>query len=79
MCGSTNTHHSTKFASLAAEVERLSGEVERLRAVLVDAAYLARLARGSSWPGDMAERVERMAERVIATATLTDTGEVPRG
>ena len=30
-----------------------------------DAVWLAKLARGSSWPGEMAERVERAAERVI--------------
>ena len=31
-----------------------------------DIIWLARLARGSSWPGEMAERVEATAARVIA-------------
>lgn len=30
-----------------------------------DVAWLAKLARGSSWPGEMAERVEQAANRVI--------------
>ena len=34
-------------------------------AVAVDAAWLARLARGGSWPGEMAERVEQAARRVL--------------
>jgi len=33
--------------------------------VFRDAVWLAKLARGSSWPGEMAERVESAAERVI--------------
>lgn len=33
--------------------------------VVRDAVWLAKLARGSSWPGEMAERVESAAERVI--------------
>lgn len=33
--------------------------------VLRDAVWLAKLARGSSWPGEMAHRVEIAAERVI--------------
>ncbi len=51
---------------VSAYVRTIEAENERLRALLSDAAYLARLARGSSWPWDMAERVERAAERVIA-------------
>lgn len=30
-----------------------------------DAVWLAQLARGSSWPGEMAQRVEDAARRVI--------------
>lgn len=33
--------------------------------VLRDAVFLAKLARGSSWPSEMAHRVEVAAERVI--------------
>lgn len=33
--------------------------------VIRDAVFLAKLARGSSWPGGMAQRVESAAERVI--------------
>lgn len=35
--------------------------------VMRDAVWLAKLARGSSWPGEMAHRVEIAAERVIET------------
>lgn len=34
--------------------------------LMSDISWLARLARGSSWPGEMAERVEATAARVIA-------------
>lgn len=57
-----------RTGDLDTTVTRLLAENERLRALLPDAAYLARLARSSSWPGEMAERVERAAERVIAAA-----------
>ena len=33
--------------------------------VIRDAVWLAKLARGSSWPGEMAHQVECAAERVI--------------
>lgn len=33
--------------------------------VIRDAVWLAKLARGSSWPCEMAERVERAADRVV--------------
>ena len=60
---------------MTCDAEALRVENKRLRAVLTDAAYLARLARGSSWPGDMAERVERAAERVIRAADNGRTEE----
>ena len=34
--------------------------------VIRDAVWLAKLARGSSWPGEMAHQVECAAERVIS-------------
>ena len=37
-----------------------------------DAAWMAQLARGSSWPIDMAQRVEDAAGRVIAWADEGD-------
>ena len=43
-------------------------EHERRRTIMADVAWLARLVRGSSWPGEMAEQVERAAERVIRAA-----------
>ena len=52
----------------------LVAENERLREALRDAAWLARLARGSSWPGEMAQRVEDAADRVTAAASLSETG-----
>lgn len=47
-------------------VLRLVAEVERLRKVENDALWLARLACGSSWPMEMAQRVEDAAARVRA-------------
>lgn len=45
-------------------------DLERLReALTTDATWLARLARGSSWPGEMAQRVEDAADRISALAT----------
>ena len=50
-------------------------ENERLREALDEAAWLAKLARGSSWPGEMAQRVEDAADRVsAAAASLSETG-----
>ena len=40
--------------------------------VIRDAVWRAKLARGSSWPGEMAHQVECAAERVIS-AMGTDT------
>ena len=40
--------------------------------VVRDAVWLAKLARGSSWPGEMAELVERAAERVIGAMGTDD-------
>ena len=54
-------------------IERLTAERDRLReaantlaAVRADAMWMARLARSSSWPGEMAHRVEVAAERVLS-------------
>lgn len=41
-------------------------ELPILRTAFGEAVWLAKLARGSSWPGEMAERVEQAAARVIA-------------
>ena len=57
-----------------AEVERLVAENARLREALREAAWLAKLARGSSWPGEMAQRVEDAADHVMAAASLSETG-----
>lgn len=40
-----------------------------------DAVWLAKLARGSSWPGDMAQRVEQAAEYVISTLSPMEATE----
>lgn len=37
----------------------------KVRELAADVTWLARLARGSSWPLDMAEHVERAADRVV--------------
>ena len=37
----------------------------RVRETAADAVWLAKLARGSSWPGEMADRVHRAADRVV--------------
>ena len=37
----------------------------QVRDIAPDAVWMAKLARGGSWPGEMAERVERAANRVI--------------
>ena len=59
----------------ADELDRLRAENERLREALRDAVWLARLARGSSWPGEMAQRVEDAAGRVSAAwASLSEAG-----
>lgn len=55
----------TATENQATEVVRLRAENARLVALLPDAKYLAQLARGSSWPGEMADRVERAADRVM--------------
>ena len=54
-------------------IERLTAERDRLReasntlaAVRADAMWMARLARGSSWPGEMAHQVETAADRVMS-------------
>lgn len=67
----------TRFARIVAAcasdremMAELVGVIERDNATqraATDALWLARLARGSSWPGEMAERVERAAGRVIQT------------
>ena len=38
----------------------------RLAQIQEDAVWLAKLASGSSWPGEMAHRVQTAADRVIA-------------
>ena len=62
------------LAEADAENQRLSAENARLREALREAAWLAKLARGSSWPGEMAQRVEDAADRVMAAASLSETG-----
>ena len=37
----------------------------KVRELAEDIVWLAKLAQGSSWPGEMAERVEQAANRVI--------------
>ncbi len=37
-----------------------------------DIIWLARLAQGSSWPGEMADRVEQAAQRAARWATSGD-------
>lgn len=38
----------------------------KVRELADDAVWLAKLARGSSWPGEMADRVQRAADRVVS-------------
>ena len=58
----------------AREAAEARAENARLREALREAAWLAKLARGSSWPGEMAQRVEDAADRVMAAASLSETG-----
>lgn len=51
---------------LSTEAVELHTEVQRLRDITTDVLWLTRLAVGSSWPGEMAERVERAAARIRA-------------
>ena len=37
----------------------------QVREAAADAVWMAKLARGSSWPGEMAQAVDNAAERVI--------------
>ena len=54
------------LAALTAERDRLREAANTLAAVRADAMWMARLARSSSWPGEMAHRVEVAAERVLS-------------
>ena len=59
-------------AALRDEVEHLRDASNVLAAVRNDAMWMARLARGSSWPGEMAHQVEQGAERVLALLAPLD-------
>ena len=41
-----------------------------------DAVWMAKLARGSSWPGEMAQRVQDAADRTIAACDWRENGTV---
>ena len=64
------------LAALTAERDRLREAANTLAAVRADAMWMARLARSSSWPGEMAHRVEVAAERVLS---LLGESPVPTG
>ncbi len=38
----------------------------KVRELAEDIVWLAKLAQGSSWPGEMADRVQRAADRVVS-------------
>ena len=63
---------------LTAERDRLREAANVLAAVRADAMWLARLARGSSWPGEMAHRVEVAAERVLSLLGESPVPDEPR-
>ena len=52
------------WTKAAAAVEALAVEAAEARLVAPDAEFMARCARGSSWPGEMAHSVESAADRV---------------
>ena len=59
----------------------MSGRVELLTVELCpdeadDAVWMAKLARGSSWPGEMAQRVQDAADRTIAACDWRENGTV---
>ena len=41
-----------------------------------DAVWMAKLARGASWPGEMAQRVPDAADRTIAACDWRENGTV---
>jgi hypothetical protein len=57
---------------LTAENERLREASNTLAALRADAIWMARLARGSSWPGEMAHQVQQGADRVLALLGALD-------
>ena len=59
----------------------MSGRVEMLTVELCpdeadDAVWMAKLARGASWPGEMAQRVQDAADRTIAACDWRENGTV---
>ena len=59
----------------------MSGRVELLTVELCpdeadDAVWMAKLARGASWPGEMAQRVQDAADRTIAACDWRENGTV---
>ena len=57
----------------------MSGRVEMLTVELCpdeadDAVWMAKLARGASWPGEMAQRVQDAADRTIAACDWRTRG-----
>lgn len=56
----------------ADRIEELTAERDALRGITNDVLWLTRLAVGSSWPGEMAEQVERAAARVRALLVPED-------
>ena len=71
--GATNGPECCVWRKEAATVRNLASQIPAfplppdpvVAAIREDAVWLAKLARGSSWPGEMADQVERAANRVI--------------
>ena len=60
---------SRERARAALSVPALAEVIARdakVREIAADAVWLAKLAQGSSWPGEMADRVQRAADRVVS-------------
>jgi len=58
-CQTIQVAGETVTATIGAEVVILPADIA------ADALWMAKLARGSSWPGEMAQRVDDAADRVI--------------
>lgn len=68
------------YVQVCQERDAALAEVQRLRVITNDVLWLTRLAVGSSWPGEMAEQVERAAARIrTALDDPKETTDDPEG